>query len=374
MTEGQPTTPHKVLRNIGIHLPIFQAPIGSIAAPELAAAVSNAGAVGHLACTWRTPEQLDELFCRMRTLSDKPCGANFMLVFPIEEGLAVALEHRVSIISFFWGNAGRYVDRVKAAGAVAIQVVGSIGEAMQAAEAGFDKIVAQGREAGGHVCGRLGLIALLPQVVDAVAPLPVLAAGAIADRRGGAAALALGVVGGWVGTRFLAAEKANIHPVYRDRVLACSGDDTLYSELFDVGWPGAPLRSLGTARPICGSRPGGQGRPSGREKERLSLDVGTDRRFRAITSDRQRKMLRGTSKLWRCMPERRLALSTRPCLLPRLLMTWQQALVRETPASNCHAEKALWTSKEPEARSRGDRRGPSEAQDCTRLTYRNRSR
>ena len=87
-------------------------------------------------------------------------------------------------------------------------------------------------------------MALLPQVVDAVAPVPVLAAGSIADARGVAAALALGANGVWVGTQFLAAEEANIHPAYRDCVLASSGDDAVYSTLYDVGWPNAPVRSL----------------------------------------------------------------------------------------------------------------------------------
>jgi nitronate monooxygenase len=85
----------------------------------------------------------------------------------------------------------------------------------------------------------------VPQVVDAVAPVPVLAAGGIADARGVTAALALGASGVWVGTRFLAAEEANIHRAYRDRVLTSSGDDAVYSTLYDVGWPNAPARSLG---------------------------------------------------------------------------------------------------------------------------------
>lgn len=108
-------------------------------------------------------------------------------------------------------------------------------------------------------------VALLPQIVDAIAPVPVLAAGGIADRRAVVAALALGAVGVWVGTRFLAAAEANIHPVYRDRVLASSGEETLYSELFDIGWPNAPLRTLrtpltqaweGAGRPRSPHRPG----------------------------------------------------------------------------------------------------------------------
>jgi nitronate monooxygenase len=253
------------LASLGLEFPIFQAPIGSVASPELASAVSNAGGLGHLACTWRRPEQLRALFERMRALTMRPYGANFVLDFPIDEGLAVALEHGVRVISFFWADASAYVARVKSSGAVAIQVVGSIGEAKRAADAGFDLIVAQGREAGGHVRGNLGTISLVPQIVDAVAPLPVLAAGGIADQRGVAAAMALGAAGVWVGTRFLGAQEANIHEHYRTLVLASSGDDTLYSELFDIGWPAAPLRTLKNSttrrweeagRPSAPNRPG----------------------------------------------------------------------------------------------------------------------
>ncbi len=244
--------------------PIFQASIGSVASPELAAATSNAGGLGHLACTWRSPLQLHQLFGKMSLLTDKPWGANFVLDFPIEEQLSVALRHGVRAISFFWGDGARYVPAVKAAGAIAIQVIGSIQEAKCAAAAGFDLVVAQGREAGGHVCGDLGTMTLVPQVVDAIAPLPVLAGGGIADRRGVAAALALGAAGVWVGTRFLAAEEANIHPHYQELVLAASGDDTLYSELFDIGWPNAPLRAIRnktTRAWLDAGRPGPPHRP-----------------------------------------------------------------------------------------------------------------
>jgi nitronate monooxygenase len=255
----------EVLQRLGLKYPIFQAPIGSIASPELAAAVAEAGGAGHLACTWRSPEQLHSLFNKMNGLTKRPYGANFVLDFPIDERLAVALDHGVPIISFFWGDAANYARRVKAAGAVAIQVVGSIDDAKRAADADFDLVVAQGCEAGGHVRGTLGTMTLVPQVVDAIAPLPVLAGGGIADRRGVAAAIALGATGVWVGTRFLASHEANIHPRYQELVLASSADDTLYSELFDIGWPNAALRSLknkttkaweAAGRPLPPNRPG----------------------------------------------------------------------------------------------------------------------
>ncbi|MFZ0017572.1 MAG: nitronate monooxygenase [Acetobacteraceae bacterium] len=211
---------HPTLQRLWISEPIFQAPIGGVASPELAAAVSESGGFGQLACTWRSVEQLDALFRRMASLTSRPYGVNFVLDFPIAAKLEATLAHEVAAISFFWGDGSAYVDRVKAAGALAIQVAGSIAEAKRSAAAGFDLIVAQGVEAGGHVRGELGLMALVPQVVDAVAPVPVLAAGGIADARGVAAALALGAKGVWVGTRCLAAEEANIHRAYRDRVFA----------------------------------------------------------------------------------------------------------------------------------------------------------
>lgn len=227
--------------------PIFQAPIGGIASPELAAAVSNAGGLGNLACTWQSPETLHKILDTTAQLTNKPFGANFVLDFPIDSRLDVALSHKVRVISFFWGDGARYVARVKDAGAVAIQVIGSIAEAKRAAAAGFDLIVAQGREAGGHVRGQIGTMSLVPQVVDVVGTVPVLAAGGIIDKRGVAAARALGAAGVWVGTRFLAATEANIHPRYQELVIASDGDSTLYSEIFDVGWPNAPLRTLRNA-------------------------------------------------------------------------------------------------------------------------------
>jgi len=231
-------------KRLSLRVPLFQAPIGAIASVELAAAVSEAGGLGHLACTWRSPGQLRDLFATMRLRTKRPFGANFVLDFPIDERLGIALEHGVRAISFFWGDGSSHLHRVKAADAVAMQVVGSVDEAKRAADSGFDIVVAQGREAGGHVRGELGTMTLVPQVVDAVAPLPVLAAGGIADKRGAAAALSLGAAGVWIGTRFLAASEANIHAEYQRRVLAATADDTLYSRLFDIGWPNAALRSL----------------------------------------------------------------------------------------------------------------------------------
>lgn len=134
-----------------------------------------------------------------------------------------------------------------------------------AVECGADAIVAQGWEAGGHIRGTVATLPLVPQVVDAVTPVPVVAAGGIADGRGIAAALMLGAAGVWIGTRFLASEESAAHPVYKEKIIESREDDTLYSGLFDVGWENAPHRTLrnstveeweAAGRPPSGRRPG----------------------------------------------------------------------------------------------------------------------
>jgi len=254
----------RLCARLGVRVPIFQAPIGRIASPELAAAVAQAGAIGHLACTWDKP---DDLRLRIREVRahTQAFGTNFVLDFPIDENLAIALEEGVRIVSFFWGVSEEHIARVRAAGAFAIQVVGSVQEAVDAVKAGPDAIVAQGHEAGGHVRGSASTMVLVPRIVDVAQGIPVIAAGGIADRRGVAAAIALGAAGVWVGTRFLASQEADIHSVYQERVLASSEDDTVHSELFDIGWPNAPLRTLRNStvrtweeagRPATPNRPG----------------------------------------------------------------------------------------------------------------------
>jgi len=120
-------------------------------------------------------------------------------------------------------------------------------EAVRAAKAGADVIVAQGTEGGGHV-GWMASMALVPMVVQAVAPIPVLAAGAIADGRGLAAALALGAEGVLIGTRFLATDESPLHPNFKQAIVHSDGHDTTLTEIPDIAsgriWPGAMARTL----------------------------------------------------------------------------------------------------------------------------------
>src|SRR5687768_6552016 len=252
-------------RLVGIELPIVQAPVGGITTPALAAAVSEAGGLGMLSITWRDPHTLRALLRETQARTAKPFAVNLVLEWDPAERLAIALAESVPIVSFFWGDPAPWVDRVHAAGGLVLHTVASAEEARRVADAGVDAVVAQGWEAGGHVWGEVSTLALVPRVVDAVAPLPVVAAGGIADGRGLAAVLALGAGAAWMGTRFLLAAEAATHPDYRGAVTAAGETDTAYSTLFDVGWPNAPLRALRNAtweawraagEPPVGARPG----------------------------------------------------------------------------------------------------------------------
>lgn len=231
-------------RQLGIELPIVQAPIGPAASPELVAAVSNAGGLGMLAFTWTTTVRILGSLSRVRECTDRPYGVNLVLDFPIAERLDLCLEQGVPIISTFWGDPEPVNSRIHAAGAVHFHTVGSVAEARRAVAAGVDVVVAQGWEAGGHVCGQVATLPLVPAVVDAVHPTPVIAAGGIADGRGLAAVLSLGAQAAWMGSRFLTAEEAFTHNEYRRQVVDVDGEDAVHTLCFDGGWPRAPHRVI----------------------------------------------------------------------------------------------------------------------------------
>ncbi len=232
---------------LGIELPIIAAPMGFVSGPELAAAVSNAGGLGIMSFSGNPAPVLREEIRRLRRLTAKPFGVNLILYFPVEEQVAVCLEERVPVLSLFWGDPAPWVERAHAAGVTVAHQVGSVEAARRAARAGVDLVIAQGVEAGGHVEGRVGTMVLVPRVVDAIAPVPVAAAGGIADARGLVAALALGAQAAVMGTRFLATPEATAHPLYKEKVVAATEEDTVHTLLFGGGWPDAPHRTLRTA-------------------------------------------------------------------------------------------------------------------------------
>jgi len=239
----------RLTEKFGIRHPIIQAGMGGVARAELVAAVSNAGGLGMLGMVRMAPDFIRDQIQKTRTLTGHPFGVN--LIQPVapasgfESQFEVCIEERVPVVSLFWSDPTPFVRRCQAAGIVVMLQVGSAEEATRAAAAGVDIIVAQGVEAGGHVRGQVGLVPLLPTVVQAVTPVPVIAAGGIVDGRGLAAALALGADGVWVGTRFVASEESEAHADYKMRLLSASQADAIYTEIFHAGWPpNSPHRVL----------------------------------------------------------------------------------------------------------------------------------
>jgi nitronate monooxygenase len=249
---------------LGIEQPIVQAPIGPAAVPRLAAAVSNAGALGMVSLTWVA--DVPGVIGQTLALTSRSFGGNLVLAWDQHSRLDQALEAGLRIVSLAWGDPAAYVDRAHQAGALVLHTVGSAEDARRAVACGVDVVVAQGWEAGGHVRGGIATLPLVPAVVDAVAPVPVIAAGGIGDARGVAAVLALGAQAAWLGTRFLLAEEAPVHPDYRSRLIAAAETDAQwYADLYESGWPDAPHRVLrnstaaaweAAGRPLPGGRPG----------------------------------------------------------------------------------------------------------------------
>ncbi|KAJ3676919.1 hypothetical protein LUZ60_002643 [Juncus effusus] len=233
---------------LGFDYGIVQAPLGpDISGPELAAAVANAGAIGILrAPDWEAPDYLRNLIQKTRSLTNKPFGVAIVLAFPHEENLKVILEEKVSVLQVYWGEFPKHrVDQAHHAGVKVLHQIGSYEEAEKTKEAGVDGIIVQGREAGGHVIGQEGLMALVPRVADLVlgCEIAVIAAGGIADERGYVAALALGAHAVCLGTRFLATEESFAHPLYKRKMIEMK--ETEYTNVFGrARWPGAPHRVL----------------------------------------------------------------------------------------------------------------------------------
>jgi NAD(P)H-dependent flavin oxidoreductase YrpB (nitropropane dioxygenase family) len=226
---------------LGIDQPVVLAPIADV--PRLTAAVSNAGGLGTVALTWTA--DIAGLVRETAALTARPFAGNLVLTADMHERLDQALAAGLRIVLFFWGDPGGYVERVHDAGGIVMHTVGSAEEARRAAASGVDVIVAQGCEAGGHVWGKVATLPLVPAVVDAVAPVPVIAAGGIGDARGVAAVLALGAQAAMLGTRFLLAEEMPVHEDYRRALIAAAETDAQwYPNLYDVGWPASPHRAL----------------------------------------------------------------------------------------------------------------------------------
>lgn len=235
---------------LGIMHPIVLGGMGSATSASLVAAVSKGGGLGTLGASGMSAAQVRAEAKAIRAATEKPFAINHLLFEVDEEGFAATLEARPAVIAFAWPHSNQdlhaYFQRAHDAGSKVMYMAGEVPQAVKAAAAGADVIVAQGTEGGGHV-GWMASMSLVPMVVKAVASLPVLAAGGIADGRGLAAALALGADGVLLGTRMLATEESPLHPNMKQAIVDSDGHDTVLTEIPDIAtgrvWPGAMARA-----------------------------------------------------------------------------------------------------------------------------------
>lgn len=290
-----PGTLHTELCSIfDIKYPILLAGMGGASTPELAAAVSNAGGLGILGAAALEPDELSEWIKRTRQLTDKPFGVDTLLPSTVPQSgssskfrgelpqshvdfakkfkqryevpdpdrsaqrrramafsrdffkkqIEVVLDEKVPVYVSGLGDPGFMVKEAHARGMKVMAVAGAVKHALRFLDSGLDVIVAQGTDGGGHN-SRIGTLALVPQVVDAVKPKPVIAAGGIADGRGIVAALALGAVGVWCGTPFLATPEAGIDDFQKEALIKASADDAIVTRSI-TGKPCRVLKSKWT--------------------------------------------------------------------------------------------------------------------------------
>ena len=249
-------SPHPALRTIlcdllGIELPIVQAGMGYVARAELAAAVSAAGALGMIGGASLSAKELREEIRKVRDLTDRPFGVDVLFATvgrpqasaaaarftrEVEEQVEVVFTENVPVLASGLGDPGPIVPQAHAQGMKVMALVGNTKNAIRVARSGVDVIVAQGYDGGGHT-GRVGTLSLLPAVLDAV-DVPVMAAGGIGDGRGLAAVLAMGGVGAWLGTRFVASREAFGHDAYKQRIVEIDDEGTTITRCFS----GKPCR------------------------------------------------------------------------------------------------------------------------------------
>ncbi|WP_436759121.1 NAD(P)H-dependent flavin oxidoreductase [Streptosporangium sp. V21-05] len=235
----------------GVQHPIALAPMGGSAGGALAAAVSRGGGLGLLGSGDGDRDWLARELPLLAEGTDKPWGIGF-LTWAIDVGAVErALEHDPAAVMLSFGDPSPFAGRVREAGAALIVQVTDLDEARRAVDLGADVIVAQGTESGGHGArhGR-STLPFVPVVVDLAAPVPVLAAGGIADGRGVAAALALGAAGALIGTRFQVTTEALADPSIIKTIIEGVGEDTERSSVLDIvrgsRWPSRyTARTLG---------------------------------------------------------------------------------------------------------------------------------
>jgi len=211
---------------LGIEVPIILAPMGTCTSAEFAAAVSNAGGLGGIGSLFRSTAAVKRDIDGVRRLTSRPFAINHIPQTLDAEAFRCTLEARPAVISFALADPGDLVRQAHDVGSLVMLQVTTVAQAVQAAERGVDVIIAQGGEAGGY-CGEVSTMTLVPQVVDAVSPVPVVAAGGIFDGRGIAAALMLGAVGVNLGTRFITSTEAPAPEEWKQAITAAKSEDAI---------------------------------------------------------------------------------------------------------------------------------------------------
>lgn len=216
----------RVTELLGIEAPIVQGAMARIADASLAGAVSAAGGLGIIACGGAPLDWVRDQVLRAREITDRPIGANVMLMDPNASELAKLLvDLKIDVVTTGAGSPANYMAMWKEAGIKVVPVVASAALAARMERLGADAVVAEGTEAGGHI-GELTTMALVPAVCQAVS-IPVISAGGIADGRGMAAAFALGAEGVQMGTRFLTVDECTVSDAYKEKVLKAKDSDTI---------------------------------------------------------------------------------------------------------------------------------------------------
>ncbi len=227
----------------GIKYPIVLAGMGGVSMHRLAAAVSNAGGLGVIGAAGLSPEAMRTEIRKTRELTDKPFAVDLLAPIPdmMRPHMPVLLEEKVKIFVAGLAVPTEFVQSMKDHGMKIVVMCGKVHHGEKAQDAGADVVVAQGTEAGGHT-GEIGLMSLLPQMINAVR-LPVLAAGGIAHGSQIAAALTLGAQGVIVGTRFIATPEAQAAPEYRESIVKAREDSTMRTRCYT----GKPCRVIRTS-------------------------------------------------------------------------------------------------------------------------------
>jgi len=236
----------------GIEVPIILAPMGTCTSAELAAAVSNEGGLGGIGTLFRTTAAIKRDIDTVKKLTNRHFAINHIPQTLDPEAFRYTLEARPRVISFTLANPGDLVRQAHDVGSLAMLQITTVAQAVQGAELGVDVIIAQGSESGGY-CGDVSTMALVPQVVDAISPIPVVASGGIFDGRGIAAALMLGAAGVNLGTRFIASKEAPAPERWKQAIAAAKSEDAIKVEVLNDISPlpgtagfGTVLRSLHT--------------------------------------------------------------------------------------------------------------------------------